>query len=584
MRMSQLVGRRFKEKPAEAVIASHAFLVRGGYIRQLSNGIFSLLPPGLRIARKIERVIRDEMNRINGQEVLMPIVQTKELWEESGRYDSIDDTLVRFKDRYNRDMVLAMTHEEAVLHLFRNEVSSYRDLPFMVFQIQTKFRDEPRPRGGLIRVREFTMKDAYSFHRTQADLEQYYQECLKSYLRIFSISGVPEVVVVKSDTGIMGGEIAHEFILLSDVGEDTIAVCEGCGMHSNTDITDARVSPVKETPLPMEKVHTPGCKTIEELSVFLKVPADHMAKVVFYDVDAAGLPVMAVIRGDIEINETKLARIIGIVPTLASEERAASCGAVPGYASIVGLDPDKCRIIVDRSIGESDNLVCGANEVNHHFRNFNLSRDCSGIMTVDIGRAREGDLCAACGGRIAIKKGIEVGNIFQLGTKYTARMGMRYQDENGQECTPIMGCYGIGVGRLVSSVLEAHHDENGPIWPISIAPWQVHINALKMSNPEVARAANELYNSLQDNGIEVLFDDRNESPGIQFADADLLGVPFRLVIGEKHIRDEELEWKTRDKSESGMIKINDAVAFIRQRIGMALNRVEAAADRIIMQD
>ncbi|MDD2716139.1 MAG: proline--tRNA ligase [Candidatus Wallbacteria bacterium] len=581
MRMSQLVGKRYKERPNEASLESHAFLLRGGYIRQLANGIFSLLPPGVRVVSKIEGIIREEMNRINGQEVQMPVVQTKNLWDESGRYTEIDETLVRFNDRNGQELVLAMTHEEAVLHLFRNEVTSYRDLPFMVYQIQTKFRDEIRSRGGLIRVREFTMKDGYSFHRTQEDLERYYTECMKAYRRIFARVGIPEAVMVRSDSGFMGGKIAHEFMLLTEVGEDSLVYCSKCGTYANAEVAEVKIEPYVEIQEGLQKVHTPSTATIEEVAEFLKITPKQTAKVVFYESDINGKPVMAVIRGDLEINEAKLEHFIGVMPQKACEKSIERTGAVPGFASPLGLSHMNVRVLIDHSIRTSSNLVCGANERDYHYLNFNLERDLPGTTTIDIARVREGDHCQ-CGGKIELKRGIELGNIFQLGTKYTGKMGMRYLDENGQEGTPIMGCYGIGIGRLMASVIEARRDENGPIWPISIAPWQVHINAVKITDKEVADAAEELYSDLQDAGIEVLYDDRNERPGVQFAEADLLGTPFRFIVAEKNLKNHEVEWKCRETGETGKVLLENAVAFIRHRIGMAVNKIEAEADKIII--
>jgi prolyl-tRNA synthetase len=579
MRLSELVGTRYKERPAEAALDSHAFLLRGAYARQVANGIYSLLPPGLRVARKIEQIIREEMDRIGGQEVLMPVVMPRELWEESGRYQSVGPELARFKDRTGHDMVLGMTHEEAVLHLCRNEIQSHSQLPFMVYQIQTKFRDEPRSRGGLIRVREFTMKDAYSFHATQEDLERYYQVCYRAYQRIFARAGVPEVVAVESDTGMMGGKVAHEFILLTEAGEDTIVACESCRYIANQEVATGRVRAYPEAPLPLDKVHTPGMKTIEEVAGFLGVEPRQTAKVVFYERDSEGKLVVLLIRGDVEVNESKLAKIIRVMPVPADECRIAEAGAVAGFASPMALDPAKARIVVDHTVAQSNNLVAGANEVDYHFRNFNLCRDLPGIDTVDVAKVRDGDGCPQCSGGLRLKGGIEVGNIFQLGTKYTESMGMTYNDENGKACVPIMGCYGIGVGRLLSSVMEARHDEYGPEWPMSIAPWQVHLNALRLEGA-MRDAAETLYGALQLAGVEVLYDDRNERPGVQFADADLLGVPIRIVVSERNLKKDQLEFKRRDTSESGAIPVAGAVETIQGWIRDALKAIEETADAL----
>lgn len=577
MRLSQMVGSRYKERPAEAMLDSHAFLLRGGYARQVANGIYSLLPPGLRVIRKIEQIVREEMDRIDGQEVLMPVVLPRELWDESGRYTAVGAELLRFADRTGHDMLLAMTHEEAVVALCRNEVNSHAQLPFMVYQIQTKFRDEPRSRGGLIRVREFTMKDAYSFHTSVEDLDAYYKRCYVAYGRIFARAGLPDVVAVESDTGMMGGKVAHEFELLCDAGEDTIVVCDSCSFRANTEVAGARFSAHPEAPLPLEKVHTPGLKTIEEVAGFLGVEPRQTAKVVFYEQDCDGKLVVLVIRGDLEANEAKLSKIIQAVPVPASEAKIAACGAVAGFASAMGLDANKCRAIVDESIAGSNNFVCGANEVDYHFKNFNLERDLPGVTPVDVATATDGAGCPVCEGTLRLRRGIEVGNIFQLGTKYSQAMGMTYTDASGKACVPIMGCYGIGIGRLMGSAMETHRDAYGPKWPMSIAPWQVHLNSLKRSKPAVAECADRLYDELTAAGIEVLYDDRDATPGVQFADADLLGVPIRLIVSERNLGAGAVEFKRRDTGETGTMPLADVITTVKAWIAAALDALMAAA-------
>ena len=541
-------------------------MLRGGYIRQVATGIYSLLPPARRITKKIEQIIREEMDRIGGQEVLMPLCLPRELWDESGRYESVGDELLRFTDRVGHEMVLAMTHEEAVLHLCRHELTSYKQLPAMVYQIQVKFRDEPRPRAGLIRVREFTMKDAYSFHTTEEDLEHYYGRCLDAYNRIFARCGLPEVAVVASDTGMMGGACAHEFMALCDAGEDTIVKCNECSYIANSEVAEGKVKPVTGDELPLEKVHTPEQKTIEDVAKFLGYEESQTAKAVFYHEDAEGKPVFAVIRGDLEIDERKLSRIIGKPPAKAEDDRIKSIGAVPGFASPLGIDMEKCRLVVDHTVAQSNNLVCGANEEDYHYKNFNFGRDLKDVETVDIALVREGDGCPRCDSTLTITRGIEVGNIFQLGTKYSKTMGMTYLDEHGSEKTPIMGCYGIGVGRLMASVLELKRDKWGPIWPMSIAPWQIHICAIKYNKAEVSQAVEKLYDELTEAGIEVIVDDRNERPGVQFADADLLGVPLRIIVSDKTIKNEEVELKRRGSKDKEMIALGDAVAKIKELV------------------
>lgn len=571
MRLSRLIGNRFKERPADAVLDSHAFLLRGGYARQVANGIYSLLPPGLRVLRKIEGIVREEMDRLGAQEVLMPVVLPRELWDESGRYAAVGPELARFSDRSGHGMVLAMTHEEAVVALCRNEVKSHAQLPFAVYQIQTKFRDEARSRGGLIRVREFTMKDAYSFHATQADLEKCYCEFLRAYLRIFARVGLGDVAVVGSDTGMMGGGVAHEFTFLTDVGEDTVAVCDSCSYRANTDVARGRWTPRVDAPRPLEKVHTPGKKTIEEVAGYLGVGASQTAKAVFYDSDAEGRLVLVVVRGDLDVNEAKVRRLIGAEPMPAGEERIVNAGAVPGYAAPLGLDASKCRVIVDTTVGESNNLVCGANEADYHFRNFNLERDLPGVALQDVACVVDGVGCPMCAGTLHLRRGIEVGNIFQLGTKYTESMDMTFTDESGRAGRPLMGCYGIGIGRVMSTIMEARKDEYGPRWPMAIAPWQVHINALKLDAGAVRETAEGLYARLNERGVEVVYDDRDASPGVQFADADLLGVPIRLIVSERNLAKGDVEFKRRDRDEKGAIPLGEVEDLVEQWIREALD-------------
>jgi prolyl-tRNA synthetase len=581
MRMSKLVGKRFKERPAAATVESHSLLLRGGYVRQVANGIYSLLPPGVRVAHKVEQIIREEMDAIDGQEVLMPVVLPRELWEESGRYQSVGPELLRMTDRTGHGLLLAMTHEEAVVHLTRNEIDSYRQLPFCVYQIQTKFRDEPRSRGGLIRVREFTMKDAYSYHTTLEDLLDYYGRMWRAYERIFARAGIAEVVVVESDTGMMGGTGAHEFMLLCEAGEDSIATCDSCGYLANREVVVGRIEAFPEEPLPLDKVHTPGQKTIEEVTGFLNQPLRKAAKVVFYRADSDGKPVMAMVRGDMEINEIKLGNLIGTVPEMADDQAIEAIGAVAGYASPIDVSAEKCRLLIDHTIQQSGNLICGANQVDYHYQNFNLDRDAPGIETVDIAQVRDGDGCPKCSGKIVLRRGIEVGNIFQLGTKYTKSMGMSVADEDGQEFHPIMGCYGIGVGRLFSSVMEERRDQYGPIWPVSIAPWQAHLCVLNIDQDEVWELAEDLYAQLQQAGVEVLFDDRGERAGFQFADADLLGVPVRLVLSKKGVAQGTVEVRRRESRDADHLPAAEVVAAVQKLIGEMFSEIEEQVPPLI---
>ena len=580
MRMTHLIGKRYKEKPAETSLKSHEFLLRGGYARQVSSGIYSLLPPAVRIVDKIKTIIRDEMDRIGGQEILMPLVLPRELWDESGRYSSVGNELVRFKDRTQHDMVLAMTHEEAVIHLSRSEITSYRQLPYMVYQIQTKFRDEPRSRGGLIRVREFTMKDAYSFHTSQADLEDYYLKCWGAYVRIFARAGIPETVVVASDTGMMGGSVAHEFMLLCDAGEDTIVACTNCSYIANSEIATSKVKEHHEELLPLKKIDTPNCSQIDQLVKLLKIPGSKILKAVVYYVGDSDTIVLTLIRGDLEINEVKLSKILLSVPQPAKSEHITILGSVPGYVSPIGINRDCCKIIVDHSVASANNLVCGANEGGKHFLNFNLLRDLPDAKTVDIAIAQPEDICIECGSPLKTSRGIEVGNIFQLSTKYSKAMAMRYLDENGTEQIPIMGCYGIGVGRLMSSIMEALHDQNGPIWPMSISPWQVHLIALQADNAEVRAVAQKIYDDLQSMSIEVLLDDRDERPGVKFAEADLLGIPLRINVSNRHLPSGLVEFQYRGiERDASLVAIDQAPSQAKSIINKALREIEEQAER-----
>ncbi len=562
MRVSRLVSRKHKEKPAEAQLVSHIFFLRGGYVRPLANGIYSLLMPAKRIQHKIINIIRDEMDKIDGQEIQMPIVLPRELWQESGRWDSVESELLRFKDRANHDMLLAMTHEEAVVALARTEVTSYKDYPFMLYQFQTKFRDEARSRGGLVRVREFIMKDAYSFHTSQADLDNYYDRCARAYHNIFRRCGIPEVVSIQSDTGMMGGKVAHEYQLLTDAGEDKVIVCDKCHSYANSEVAVGIYQTEPEELLPMEQIETPHVKTIEELSAFTGLPETKMAKSVFYTTDK-GETFCVVVRGDVEVNECKLQKIVRSTFVFATDDEVRKTGAVPGFACAIGL---KCRVFVDHSVANGYNLLCGANKEGYHMKNFNIRRDLPHAEVVDVATVKTGDICPKCGGTLSVKRGIEVGNIFKLGTRYTEAMQMTYTDEKGQEHHPIMGCYGIGIGRLLASICEVRHDEYGPIWPLSVAPWQIQICAMKMDRPAIFEAAETLYDDLQKAGFEVLFDDRNLSAGVQFADADLTGIPLHLTVAPRALEQGMIEYKVRGTDESGLIPIKEILPFVKNWI------------------
>lgn len=571
MKFTAMLTKRYKDTPADCQIASHIFMIRGGYMKNVGNGIYSLFPITKRITSKIESIMREEMNRIDGQEVLFPVVMPAGIWRESGRYDSIANELVRFKDRSGNDMVLGMTHEEAAVQLARETADSYQQFPFMIYQIQTKFRDEPRARGGLIRVREFTMKDAYSFHTSKEDLERYYAICHKAYERIFARCGVPEVISVKSDSGMMGGKVAHEFMLCTPVGEDSLVVCKDCDFRANMETAECVYENLNTGEGELKKVATPEMKTIEDVCAYLNSDTKYSIKAVVYQQETDDAYVVAFIRGDLEINEVKLRNYLKSEIYPAQELEKA--GLTAGFIGPKGISKD-IKVVYDVSLKTCDNYVCGANEANCHYTGLSIRRDIGDVEYVDIGKAIEGGICPICGKKtLSLTRGIEVGNIFQLGDKYTASMGMKYIDKDGTLKTPIMGCYGIGVGRLAASVCEAHHDEYGPIWPMTIAPWQVQLCALRSDNESVKALADDLYERLQAAGIEVLYDDRQISAGVMFSDADLTGIPLRVVVSPKGIANGTVEISKRDKSYMEKIETDKAFDSIKQLVKSMLDEI-----------
>lgn len=571
MKIEKLVGGRFKERPSDCVIDSHALMLRGGYMKLVTNGIFSSYLPLRRITRKIEQIIREEMDAIDGQEVQFPVVLPASLWQESGRYESVGNELVRFFDRSKNPLVLGMTHEEAAVHLVREYANSYVKYPFMIYQIQTKFRDEARPRGGLIRVREFTMKDAYSFHTSQEDLEQYYERCLKAYKRIFARAGIPDVISVASDSGMMGGKVSHEFMLLTPVGEDSIALCNNCGYRANMEAAESIIHNERDAVSnPLELVHTPGMHSIEEVSDFLGTTAEKCCKAVVYQKNADDSYIVLFIRGDLDANEAKLANYLGYA--FHPAEITEDCGLKAGFIGPYRLQ-GKFTVLFDKSLENANNLSCGANKEEYHYTGLDISRDLGAVEFHDFAKVTEGGICPKCGNSsITISRGIEVGNIFQLGTKYTQSMDMQYLDSDGVAHYPIMGCYGIGVGRLAASVCEAHHDEYGPIWPMSIAPWQVHLCAVRSDDAIVKEYADKLYEQLQINGVEVIYDDRPVTAGVMFSDADLLGVPIRVIVSPRNMKENCCEITARDKSFSIKVPLDDASEKITEKVRVLLKQ------------
>ena len=553
-RMSRLFGRTLREAPADADSANHQLLLRSGLIVQLAAGVYSFLPPAWRTLRKIEQIVREEMEAAGSQEMRMPAIQPRELWEESGRADSYGPVLFNLKDRRDRTMVLAPTHEESVTDLFRKVVQSYRDLPQSVFQMQTKFRDEPRPRGGLVRVREFIMKDAYTFDVDDDAFQITYNAMRQAYYNVFERCGVP-VVAVQADSGAIGGKQSEEFIFLTEIGEDNIILCSCCGYAANQERAEFTRGDAAGTVGELEEVDTPGVTTIEGLAEFLNIPAQSTAKAAFFLVD--GQPTFAVVRGDLEVNELKLINALDALearPLLPEEVEQA--GWVAGYASPIGVDP--ARVIADPSVVDAGGLVAGANRVGMHARNVTYGRDWTAATVADIAMAQPGDTCSECDDALAMQRGIELGHIFKLGTRYADPMEATFLDADGERRTPIMGCYGIGIERLMAAVVQANHDELGIVWPRAVAPFDVHIVPLGGSD-DVAEAVSRIESQLSDAGLQVLSDDRNERAGVKFNDADLLGAPLRITVGSRGLTQGQVELKLRRDAEPSSVSVDSAV-------------------------
>jgi prolyl-tRNA synthetase len=574
MRMSQRFGRTLREKPAEAEMPSHELLLRAGMISKLAAGIYSYLPLAWRSIRKIEDIMRKEMDAAGGQEINMPVVHPSDIWEESGRFFEVGPEMVRFKDRSGRDMVLAMTHEEPVTDLARRFIDSYKQLPIVVYHIQTKFRDEPRSRGGLVRVREFVMKDAYSFHADEKGLDEYYPAQCRAYRRICRSCGVP-VTQVQGDVGMMGGTGAHEFTYVTDAGEDTLMLCPRCGYAANREA--ARIDKSSGVPEPVEgemlpapaKVSTPGKDTIASVCEFLgRDPKTSIKTMVYF---AGQDPVMVVLRGDLDVNEKKLANLRKVDKVrLAEPEELKELGLEQGYMSPVGVE--RIFVVADDSLSAERAYVAGANESGYHLVGVVPGRDFRIDVVADIATAREGDPCPACGERLTVKRGVEVGNTFKLGTRYSVPMKAMYQDENGELKPLVMGCYGMGVGRLLACVIEANHDDKGIIWPMTVAPYHVHLVALGTS--EDARSTAEgVYERLLAEGIEVLYDDRDESAGVKFNDADLLGMPIRVTVSERSLKRGGAEVKLRRLPEGEIVPLDELPDRLKEIIRREIERI-----------
>jgi prolyl-tRNA synthetase len=554
VRISKLLGKTLREVPAEADTISHQLLLRAGMINQLAAGVYTYLPLGWRVMQKIERIVRDEMDKAGGQEVSMPVLQPFELWQNSGRHQVLGKVLFTLYDRRERPLALGPTHEEVVTQLVSRFVHSYRDLPVLPYQIQTKFRDEPRPRNGLVRAREFSMKDLYSFDVDEAGLDISYDKMLQAYQNIYARCGLP-AMVVEADSGAIGGKDSREFMLVAESGEDEIFFCPDCKYAANGEKAEsAKERADNGAPRPVEEVATPGMGTIEEVAGFLKVPHSHTLKAVFYIAD--GRMVFVAIRGDLAVNEIKLKNVLKAGDLrLAAEPEVAAAGIVAGAASPVGLKGFKT--VADDSVISSTNFVAGANRPDTHLKNVNYPRDFAVDIVADIASARAGDRCPRCGGRLESTHGIEVGHIFKLGTIYSQKMNAVFIDEKGETRPIVMGCYGLGISRLLAAAVEQHHDDRGIIWPLPIAPYQIYLCPLYREGSNVAEVAERLYGEMGEAGLEVLFDDREESPGVKFNDADLLGIPFRVTISPRTLQKDSVELKKRADKDVEIVPLGE---------------------------
>jgi len=563
VRFSKLFGKTLRQAPAEAESVSHQLLLRAGMIAQEAAGIYSYLPMGWRVLKKIENVIREEMDKAGGQELMLPVLQPFELWQQSGRYVSFGKSLFTLTDRKEHTLALGPTHEEVITDLVHRYVQSYRELPLLLYQIQTKLRDEPRPRGGLIRVREFIMKDLYSFDADEVGLDKSYQSMCQAYSNIYARLGLP-TMIVEADSGAIGGKDSHEFMVITETGEDEVIYCSSCGYAAN-----AEKAQFKKTVIPsgaknllsLEEIATPGTTAIEEVADFVGVPTSQTLKSVFYHAD--GEFIFAIIRGDLEVNETKLRNALNCTELrLATEGEVNEAGLVAGFASPIGIKGVK--VVADDSITTDSNFIVGANKPGYHFRNANYPRDFQVDLITDIALALAGDSCPKCGGKLSSSRGIEVGHVFKLGTFISERFGASFLDNDGTSRPIVMGCYGIGLGRLLAAIVEQSHDDKGIIWPLSVAPYQVHLCPLNLEKSAVLPTAEKIYQELQKEGIEVLFDDRDDSPGVKFNDADLLGIPLRLTLSPRTLQSQSVEAKWRTEKEAQLLPLDNLAAEVKK--------------------
>ena len=561
MRFSKLFGKTLREAPTEAESTSHQLLLRAGMIAQEAAGVYSYLPLGWRVLKKIENIVRQEMDKAGGQELMLPVLQPLELWQQSGRDVSFGKSLFTLTDRKEHTLALGPTHEEVMADLVHRYVQSYRDLPLLLYQIQTKLRDEPRPRGGLLRVREFIMKDLYSFDADEAGLHESYQKMCQAYKNIYARLSLP-ASMIEADSGAIGGKDSHEFMVLTEDGEDEVISCSNCDYAANAEkaqFTKTRIN--AEALLPLGEIATPETKTIEEVAAFVGVPSSQTLKAVFYFSD--GEFVFVIIRGDLEVNETKLRNALRCSELhLAAEAEVTGAGIVAGFASPVGVKGVK--VVADDSITLGSNFVVGANKPGYHFRNANYPRDFRVDLLTDIALARAGDRCPKCGGKLSASQGIEVGHVFKLGTFISERFGASFLDRDGRSHPIVMGSYGIGLGRLLAAIVEQSHDGKGIIWPLSVAPYQVYLCPLSLDKSAVAPTAEKLYQELQEEGIEVLFDDRDDSPGVKFNDADLLGIPLRLTVSPRTLQSQSIEAKWRTEKETRLLPLDNLAVQVKK--------------------
>ncbi len=568
MRYSQALLPTLKETPAEAEVVSHRLMLRAGFMRKLTSGVYSYLPYGLAAIRKVENIVREEMNRAGAQELLMPMVQPADLWRETGRYEKYGPELLRFHDRHDRESCLGPTHEEVITDIIRKELHSYRDLPINLYQIQTKFRDEIRPRFGLMRGREFVMKDAYSFDVSDRDAEISYLKMFEAYKRIFTRCGL-EFRAVQADSGAIGGNFSHEFMVLASTGEDTIVICQDCEYAANMEkaaviLEDEKIT---ETPAELEKIETIGKRKVAAVCDFLQIEPRQLVKTLVFLAD--GEPVAVLVRGDREVEEVKLKNLLGVAEVkMADDKQVFEATGVPtGYLGPVGLS---LRIVADQEVAAMVNFYVGGNEKNYHMRNVNPGRDFQVENVADLRQITTSDPCPECGGRLELTEGIEVGHIFKLGTGYSESMQATFQDSDGVEKPFVMGCYGVGVSRVVAAAIEQNHDENGIIFPVPLAPYQVIVLNLGLKDEAISGMAEKLYRELQEKGVEVILDDRDERPGAKFKDADLLGIPFRVTVGKSFVGKGLVEVRERRTGEVEELQPEDVVEKLCTRISAEL--------------